>query len=350
MTVTRGSELGSLADPRAELSPLDLSGFEPGVLRNFLESMLRIRFAEEEIGSLVERGLALAPCHLGIGQEGVAVGVSHSLSSADRVFGGHRSHSHYLALGGSLFSLLAEVLGKVDGTSKGMGGSMHLYGKDVGFYGSVPLVGATIPLAVGAGIAARMDGRGCVGVAYFGDGATEEGVFHESLNFASTFSLPVLFICENNLFSSHLHILLRQPSDRIARFAEAHRMASATVDGNDVVTIARTVEALLSDVRAGKGPALLEAVTYRHRGHVGPKEDIDVGVQRSVEDVTNWKRRDPVTRLVSALLNDQAMSAAEYEDLQAGVREQVRKASAQAQAADFPPTTALLDMVYAGGL
>ncbi len=180
--------------------------------------MLQIRVVEEEIGRLVERSLARAPCHLGIGQEAVAVGVSHSLTAADRVFGAHRSHSHYLALGGSTYKLLAEVLGKADGTSKGMGGSMHLYGEEVGFMGSVPLVGATIPLAVGAAIAAKMDGRGAIGVTYFGDGATEEGVFHESMNLAAAMRLPVLFVCENNLFSSHLYITQRQPSDRIARY------------------------------------------------------------------------------------------------------------------------------------
>ncbi len=182
------------------------------------------------------------------------------------------------------------MLGKADGTSKGMGGSMHLYGEDVGFMGSVPLVGATIPLAVGAGLAAKLDGRGAIGVTYFGDGATEEGVFHESMNLAATFSLPVLFVCENNLFSSHLYITQRQPSDRIARYGEAHRMATVTIDGNDVAGVARTTAALIKDIRAGKGPALIEAITYRHRGHVGPKDDIDVGVQRSVADVNRWKQ------------------------------------------------------------
>jgi pyruvate dehydrogenase E1 component alpha subunit len=299
---TRNSELGALGDPGAQLPALDPAGFEPEALRRFLESMLRIRFAEEAIGRLVESGRARAPCHLGIGQEAIAVGVSHGLIASDRVFGGHRSHSHYLALGGSVYRLLAEVLGKADGTSNGMGGSMHLYGREVGFCGSVPLVGATIPLAVGAGLAARLDGGKAVGVAYFGDGATEEGVFHESMNLAAALTLPVLFVCENNLFSSHLHIMLRQPSDRIARYAEAHRMAGVTVNGNDVAAVARAAASLLDHVRAGQGPALLEAVTYRHRGHVGPKEDIDVGVQRSLEDLASWKRRDPIERLVLALV------------------------------------------------
>jgi acetoin:2,6-dichlorophenolindophenol oxidoreductase subunit alpha len=342
------SELGELANPGGELAELDLAGFEPGTLRGFLEAMLTIRSAEEEIASLIERGLARAPCHLGIGQEAIAVGVSYSLRRTDRVFGGHRSHSHYLALGGSVRALIAEVLGKLEGTSRGMGGSMHLYGKEVGFYGSVPLVGATIPLAVGAAIAARMDGTGDVGVTYFGDGATEEGVFHESMNLAAAFSLPVLFVCENNLFSSHLHISLRQPSDRIGRYGEAHRVATATVDGNDVTAVARTTAALLENVRAGKGPALLEAVTYRHRGHVGPKFDIDVGVQRSVADLDRWKRRDPISRLIAALIDARTLSARDCEDIQRRVRDSVLQAVRNAEAAPYPPTSALLDLVYAG--
>jgi len=233
------SELGGLADPARFIEPIDVGNESAAVLRRQLASMLTIRFAEEAIGGLVESGHARAPCHLGIGQEAIAVGVSAVLTANDRVFGGHRSHSHFLALGGDVYKLIAEVLGKVDGASRGMGGSMHLYDRSVGFYGSVPLVGATIPLAVGAGLAAKLDKGDAVGVTYFGDGAAEEGVFHESLNLAAAFALPVLFVCENNLFSSHLDIALRQPSDRIARFGEAHRVQSRTVDGNDVVAVAR---------------------------------------------------------------------------------------------------------------
>jgi len=342
------SELGALADPNSDVGALDVAGFDRATLIALLESMLRIRYAEEEVGLLVERGVARAPCHLGIGQEAIAVGVSHSLLATDRVFGGHRSHSHYLALGGDVFRLLAEVLGKAAGTSKGMGGSMHLYGAEVGFLGSVPLVGATIPLAVGAALAARLDGKGAIGVTYFGDGATEEGVFHESMNLAATFSLPVLFVCENNLFSSHLFISQRQPSDRIGRYGEAHRMVTATVDGNDVTAVARTAQRLIADARAGKGPALLEAVTYRHRGHVGPKEDIDVGVMRRLEDVVSWKQRDPIPRLVAAMFQQNLLTEGEYAGLQDGVRAEVAAASSKAQQGDYPPDSALLDLVYAG--
>jgi TPP-dependent pyruvate/acetoin dehydrogenase alpha subunit len=345
----RTSELGGLADPDSLAESIELGPFATEVLQQFLASMLQIRLAEEQVAELIERGLARAPCHLGIGQEAVAVGVSAALNANDRVFGGHRSHSHYLALGGDLYKLLAEVLGKQDGTSRGMGGSMHLYGREVGFYGSVPLVGATIPLAVGAALAAKMDGNGAVGVTYFGDGAAEEGVFHESMNLAAALALPALFVCENNLFSSHLDIGLRQPSDRIGRFGEAHRMQTLTVDGNDVVAVAQAAQALVARARAGQGPGLLEAVTFRHRGHVGAKEDIDVGVRRREADVIKWKRLDPILRLRRSLLDSGRARAAALDAVAGSIRQQVEQASRRAEQAPYPQQSALLDLVYVGG-
>lgn len=343
------SELRELADPTNYTRALNIAGWDASFLRRVLRDMLLIRLAEEAIGSLVESGHARAPCHLGIGQEAIAVGMSTHLRKSDRVFGGHRSHSHYLALGGDLYALLAEVLGKADGASRGMGGSMHLFAGSVGFYGSVPLVAATVPIAVGAGLAAKMDGSGDVAVAYFGDGATEEGVFHESMNLAATFAVPVIFVCENNLFSSHLHIRLRQPSDHIARYAEAHRVANLTVDGNDVLAVACAARQLVERARQGFGPAFLEAVTYRHRGHVGPKDDIDVGVFRSMADLTVWKRRDPISRLREALLDAGLASKSSLESEEAELRESIETACRRAKAASYPPTSALVNSVYNTG-
>ena len=180
--------------------------------------MITIRTAEERLGELVENGDVVCPAHLAVGQEAIPVGVSHYLRPTDRVFGGHRSHGHYLGLGGGLYQLFAEVLGRSDGCSGGMGGSMHLYAPDVGFMGSVPIVAATVPIAVGAGLAAKKDGANAVAVTYFGDGAVEEGVIHESLNLAAHMKLPVLFVCENNFYASHMDIRQRQPGDRTARF------------------------------------------------------------------------------------------------------------------------------------
>jgi TPP-dependent pyruvate/acetoin dehydrogenase alpha subunit len=342
------SDLGALADPQRLMTPIDVAGFDAAWLQRALRDMTLIRVAEEAIGSWVEQGVARAPCHLGIGQEGVAVGVASQLRPTDRVFGNHRSHSHFLALGGDVYELLAEVLGKADGASRGMGGSMHLYAKAVGFHGSVPIVGATIPIAVGAGLAAKLDGSDDVAVAFFGDGATEEGVFHESMNLAASQQLPVLFVCENNLFSSHLDIALRQPSDRIARYAEAHKVRAATVDGNDLIAVMRAAESLVSSARSGAGPGFLEAITYRHRGHVGPKEDIDVGVRRKMSDLTAWKRLDPIARLRDALLAGGVMTAAQMAEQERDLRAVVHTACERAQAAPYPPAAALLGTVFAG--
>jgi len=340
------SDLGGLADPSLHQGPLDVAGVDPATLAKFLADMLTIRLAEEAIGALVEEGLAKTPCHLAIGQEAIAVGTSASLNRRDHVFGGHRSHSHLLALGGDLFALIAEILGKVDGVSRGMGGSMHLYAPSVGFQGCVPLVGATIPIAVGAALAARMDGKGAIAVSYFGDGAAEEGVFHESLNLAAAQRLPILFVCENNLFSSHLDIQLRQPSDRIARFAEAHVIRSATVDGNDVLAVAAAAATLVAHAREGQGPAFLEAVTYRHRGHVGPKEDIDVGVRRTMSELAKWKRRDPILRLLAGMQARKLIDESGVDALRNEIRQKVADARTKAEAAPYPDASALLGAVY----
>jgi TPP-dependent pyruvate/acetoin dehydrogenase alpha subunit len=338
--------LGSLADPRAHREPLDLAQVKNEWALACLRDMVKIRVAEEFVGNLSERGEARCPCHLGIGQEAVAVGVSAHLKPTDRVFGAHRSHSHYLALGGHLFDLFAEILGKEAGASKGMGGSMHLYGRDVGFHGSVPIVGATIPIATGAALACKMDGKGAVAVSYFGDGAAEEGLLHESLNMAAVMKLPVLYVCENNLFASHLDIDLRQPQNRIARFADAHDIPARVVDGNDVVAVSRATQELVDRARAGEGAGFLEAVTYRWRGHVGPKEDIDVGVHRSMVDLKAWKHRDPIRRLADALIARNALAADGVAAITKKMSEACTEAVERARRAPYPPASNLLDLVY----
>jgi pyruvate dehydrogenase E1 component alpha subunit len=310
--------------------------------------MVSIRAAEEKIGDMVASGRIRCPCHLAIGQEAAAVGVATQLRNTDRVFGAHRSHGHYLALGGSLHGLMAEVQGKETGASRGMGGSMHLIDLDHGLYGTVPIVGATIPIAVGAGLAAKMDGKGDIAVSFFGDGATEEGVFHESMNLAVNLNAPVLFVCENNLFSSHLHIRLRQPKHSVCRYAEAHQVPWERVDGNDVVEIARATRHAVSAMRDGGGPRFLELVTYRWRGHVGPREDEDVGVQRK-DDLTRWKRRDPIRRLADALVTAGILEQGGLSRVTGEAKNAVEEAWGQATRDPFPPTEALLDRVYTKG-
>jgi pyruvate dehydrogenase E1 component alpha subunit len=341
-------ELGSLADGGSCHEPLKLSEGDPSWLPGALQRMILIRATEEWIGDMVAGGHVRCPCHLAIGQEAPPVAVARHFSHSDRMFGAHRSHAHYLAVGGSVHQLMAEVQGKATGASRGFGGSMHLLDLARGFMGTVPIVGATIAIATGAGLAAKLDRRQALAVSWMGDGATEEGVFHESLNLAATMQLPVLYVCENNLFSSHLHIDLRQPSNVTARYAEAHRVPWEVLDGNDLIALDAAVSRAVSAIRAGEGPRFIEAVTYRWRGHVGPREDEDVGVKRK-EDLMLWKRRDPIRRLADALIAANMLSPTTLEAMWNEARAEVAAAWEQASADPFPPTEDLLGVVYADG-
>jgi pyruvate dehydrogenase E1 component alpha subunit len=329
--------------------PVDLQNISDETALVMLEKMFLIRGAEEQIAEMVVAGDIKCPCHFAIGQEAPAVGIAMNLRPTDRGFGAHRSHSHYLASGGSLDKLMAEVLGRSTGASHGMGGSMHLFGEGTSFAGSVPIVAGTVPLAVGAALAAKMDGDGDVGIAYFGDGACEEGIVHESLNMASIMKLPVIFLVENNLYSSHLDINLRQPSDSVARFGHAHGIETRVVDGNDVVEMASVSAELIDRARRGEGPGFIEAVTYRWLGHVGPDANIDVGLRRSIEEVTAWKKRDPIRRLEKAL-EGRGMKQARMDEIKEQVEVNVKDARARAYDAPWPKESALLDYVYHGGV
>lgn len=340
-------QLGTLGDPAHHTEPLDLHNHPTDALLGDYRAMMRIRKAEESVAGLVMSGEAKCPCHLGIGQEAIAVGISQSLTARDRVYGGHRSHAHFLALGGSLSGMMAEILGKATGTSRGMGGSMHLFGPQVGFMGSVPIVGATIPIAAGAALASKMDGDGAVAVAYFGDGACEEGVFHETLNMSAMLKLPVLFVCENNLYASHLDIGLRQPFDSVARFARANGIESRSIDGNDVLEVGRVAAELITRARGGHGPGFLEAVTFRWRGHVGANEDIDVGVRRSPGELSAWKRRDPIGRLRVALQKKRSLVDNDFDHIDHEIDAELFEALVTARGAEYPDPSWLLDFVYA---
>ena len=339
--------LGDLADPTRHHAPIDIQGQPPALLVEQLRLLLTIRMAEQHLAEMRKTGHIGGPVHLGVGQEAVAVGVSGHLRSSDRVFGAHRSHSHVLALGSSLHGLFAEVLGKDTGLSRGMGGSMHLWDGPRGFYGAVPIVAGTVPLAVGAALAAKLQGTDDIGVSYFGDGAVEEGAVHESLNLARVLKAPVLFVAENNFFSSHMEIHLRQPLAATARFAEAHDMPFEIVDGNDVVAVRAASERLIAHVRGGGGPAYLEAVTFRWYGHVDWREDVDVGVNRSTKDLANWRARDPIARLVSAMEAAGCWSPKEHKAVVDAVAGEIERAWTQAMSDPWPGANTLLDYVYA---
>lgn len=337
--------LGALAVPESCHDPINIESEDPAHLIAFLKSMYVIRLAEKRLalGRKVED--VGGPVHLGVGQEAIAVGVSHALRKTDRVFGAHRSHSHLLALNPDFYKLFAEVLGKTTGFSRGMGGSMHLWDQPNGFYGSVPIVAGTVSLAVGAGMAAKLQNTSDLAVTYFGDGAIEEGVVHESLNLAKIQNAPVLFVGENNLFASHMHISLRQPGDQMARFARANNIPYEVVDGNDVVTVSRVAKKMAADIRKGKGPRFLEAVTYRWYGHVDWRDDIDVGVNRSLEDVENWRARDPVKRLSDALILHGNWSEAEEQDWLNQLQREIDQSWDRAMNDPYPTHSKIMDYV-----
>jgi TPP-dependent pyruvate/acetoin dehydrogenase alpha subunit len=345
---TDDPQVQHLVDPTRFRGPLCIDGEEADVLLRMLGKMQLIRRAEEHLGDMVESGKVVCPCHLGIGQEAIAVGVAEAIGASGRVFGAHRSHPHYLALNDDVAGLFAEVLGRVGGCSGGMGGSMHLVHRASGFYGSVPIVAGTVPIAAGAGLAAKLAGDGAVAVSYFGDGAIEEGVVQETLNAAAVMKLPVIFICENNLFSSHMHISLRQPDFSTARFADAHRIDSEVVDGNDVSSMKGAAERAVSHTVEGRGPYFIEAFTYRWRGHVGHREDMDVGVKRK-DDLQLWKGRDPIRRLRDAMQRRDLLTPEGWVQIMEDTDRTVTQAWEQAEASPYPPQSALLDLVYAHG-
>ena len=312
----------------------------------FLKRMILIRKVEQQIALSRKNGLIHGPVHLGVGQEAIAVGVSRHIKSSDRVFGAHRSHAHLLALNPDFYKLFAEVLGKRTGFSKGMGGSMHLWDEASGFYGSVPIVSGTVPIAVGAAMAAKMQKSKNISVVYIGDGAIEEGVVHESLNLAKIQNAPVLFVVENNLFASHMHISHRQPSNKTSRFAIANHIPYEVVDGNDVISVSNSAKKFINNSRTGSGPGFLECITYRWYGHVDWRDDIDVGVKRSLEDVDNWKARDRISRLSLAMIDSVIWSVDEQLSFESNLYLSINDAWEKAMNDPFPNESSIMKNVY----
>ena len=263
------------------------------------ESMLRIRLVEESIANKYSEQKMRCPTHLSIGQEAIAVGVCANLTSQDQVLSTHRAHAHYLAKGGCLNSMMAEIYGKASGCSKGMGGSMHLIDTSVGFMGSTAIVGNTIPVAVGLALEKKLTHKKSIACVFFGDGATEEGAFYESVNFAIIHSLPILFICENNLYSVYSGLEVRQPVDRkIYNMVRAMGISAQHGNGNDVEEVARKVKHAKTMILKSEGPQFLEFDTYRWREHCGPNFDNNIGY-REESEFLKWKKKDPLKNFYS---------------------------------------------------
>ena len=261
--------------------------------------MLRIRLVEESIANKYSEQKMRCPTHLSIGQEAIAVGVCANLTSQDQVLSTHRAHAHYLAKGGCLNSMMAEIYGKASGCSKGMGGSMHLVDTSVGFMGSTAIVGNTIPVAVGLALEKKLTRKKSIACVFFGDGATEEGAFYESVNFAIIHSLPILFICENNLYSVYSGLEVRQPVDRkIYKMVRAMGISAQHGNGNDVEEVARKVKHAKTMILKSGGPQFLEFDTYRWREHCGPNFDNNIGY-REESEFLKWKKKDPLKNFYS---------------------------------------------------
>ena len=331
------------ADPTKPEAASDISS---ETLKSLYTTMLRIRRFEERVAELLESGSEIiCPVHLYIGQEAAATGVCANLRKDDYVFSTHRSHGHYIAKGGDIKALMAELYGKATGCSQGRGGSMHLASPDIGFPGSSAIVAGTVPLAVGAALAFSLKGQDTVSVAFFGDGAANEGVWYESLNFSSLRKLPVVFICENNLFSTHLPISACLADTNIYKKADAFCLPGVRVDGNNVIEVYETAKKAVEAARRGEGPTLIECMTYRWRGHVGPNYDLDKGL-RSKEELDYWMDRCPIKTLEQLLLKQELLTESEKTRIYEGIEKEVEDALVFAKESPYPDENNLLNDVF----
>jgi pyruvate dehydrogenase E1 component alpha subunit len=288
------------------------------------------------------------PVHLYSGEEAVATGVCSNLNQTDYIFGNHRSHGHYLAKGGDMGQMISEIYGKASGCSRGRGGSMHLIDPENGVLGIVPIVAGTISLALGAALASKIRGDKRVTVSFFGDGATGEGVLYESLNFAALKKLPVIFACENNLYSTHLPIKEIRVNENISESAIPFGITSFRVDGNNVLDVYEVSKKAIELCRKGQGPCFIEFLTYRLRGHVGPDDNIQ-GAHTDIrpkEEVEQWQDKDPVVNFKKYLIDENICSESELAKLYLSVRKEVDVASLFAQNSTYPKPSELLKYVY----
>jgi pyruvate dehydrogenase E1 component alpha subunit len=310
--------------------------------------MLRIRLCEESFVPAILGGEVRCPVHLSTGQEAAAVGVGHALRREDTVFGSHRSHGHYLAKGGELAAMVAEVFCRETGCARGRGGSMHVMDGRVGVVGAAPIVAGTVPLAVGAALGMAMRRARAVSVACFGDGAVGEGTVFESMNLAAVMKLPILFVCENNYYSTHMPIAECRLKRRIADIGAPLGIPGKSIDGNDVLAVYRATTAARARAVSGDGPTFLELRTYRLRGHVGPDDNIQ-GTHtdiRPAAEITRWRRRDPIRRFSNYLARNVGFSSTALQRIENTARREIEAAFEAARRSSFPHSEEYADDVY----
>ncbi|MDR1140634.1 MAG: thiamine pyrophosphate-dependent dehydrogenase E1 component subunit alpha [Planctomycetaceae bacterium] len=317
-------------------------------LLTMYRQMLLIRLCEEAFVEPILSGEIRCPVHLCSGQEAISVGICYNLEPTDIVFGNHRSHGHYLAKTGDLQGLIAEVFCRKTGCSAGRGGSMHLYCPEKGFYGSVPIVAGTVSLAVGAALASTIRNTGQVVVSFFGDGAVGEGVIYESLNFAALKKLPILFVCENNLYATHMPIDECRVNRDIYSFVSGLGVPAVSIDGNDIETVNSVSAKAIAACRNDNSPFFLECKTYRLRGHVGPDDNIQ-GTHtdiRPLEEITEWQKKDPIIRMKNILLERKLLTKNKEEKIQQEISNQVSVTMQKAKSESQPLKSDLYDHVF----
>ncbi len=308
--------------------------------------MLRIRKVQLRIESLYPLDEMKTPIHLCIGQEAVAVGVCANLNREDYISSNHRGHGHYLAKGGSLNRMIAELYCRETGCSKGRGGSMHLVDVAAGHMGSSSLVGGCIPIATGLAFAIQMKKQTGVSVAFFSDGAADEGVLYESLNFATLKQLPVIFIYENNQFSVCSRVLSRQAGEIIFHATPPDLMYTAKVDGNSVIDVYEVTKVAVNRARSGQGPSFIECKTYRIRGHAGAGSDATLGY-RTAEEISTWESKCPVDTFRRKLLAGRVMTVQEAAEMERGIDAEIEKAFQFAQESPLPKKDDLFLYLFA---
>jgi pyruvate dehydrogenase E1 component alpha subunit len=309
-------------------------------LERVFHKLLLIRRAEEEVARIYPSDKIKSPVHLSIGQEAVAVGVCDPLDATDVVSGTYRSHAAYIAKGGDLRAMFAELYGKDAGCCRGKGGSMHMVAMEQHILGTSAVVGTTVPIAVGYALALQREGKGRLAVSFFGDGATEEGVFHESLNFAALHKLPVLFVCENNGFAIHTPLSKRWATNQLCERVATYGIPAYKIPDSDVLNLWQLAADCYANIRQGSGPIFIECQTYRWKEHVGPGEDYDAGY-RTRDELLMWMENDQV-KLIGAKLEPTSRAAVEAE-----VEREIAAAIEFAESSPFPEPKELFTYVYA---
>lgn len=305
--------------------------------------MLEIRRTEEQLARSYQAGLIMGACHTYVGQEAIAAGVCAHLRPDDAVFSTHRGHGHALAKGVSPRQVMAELFGRATGCSQGRGGSMHLFSPEVGMMGTSGIVGPCILQATGAGYSFKLLKTDRVGVAFFGDGASNNGAFHEGLNLASIWALPVVFVCENNLYATEVPLAAAGANPNIAERAAAYNMPGIAVDGNDILAVYEAAGEAVARARSGGGPTLIEGKTYRTRPHAEGMRD---GGYRSQEEIDSWKARDPLKLYQTRLLAEEIANVEEFEAIEGQVKAVVEEAFEFSKNSPWPDPATVLDHIF----